>query len=275
MKSWYLFRKKEEGSLLAMLFIILLSLLSISVFTRADPLYTDCSSGRNYTPNGQFHNNLKLLLDDLSLNTTRNETSLGGFYNNSFGDNPYIVYGQSLCRGDVNSTVCRNCIRNASNALLKNCTSQGAMIWFELCQVRYSFQIIVPMQVYTGMFPKSDKKKQLVENPVLFNQVLMYLMSEISKEAAFNVSKLKFATGKIRFSDKETIYGLLQCTLDISEGECQSCFESSFSELDECCSSRQGGIVVSRNCNVRFELYQFYNDSSTSLLTYTFPKGKD
>ncbi|PON85326.1 Cysteine rich receptor like kinase [Trema orientale] len=248
-------------------------MISVSVFTKADPLYTDCSSGRNYTPNGQFQNNLKLLLNDLSSNTTRNDTSLGGFYNTSVGDNPNTVYGQSLCRGDVNSSVCRNCIRKASLTLLENCTSQDAMIWFELCQVRYSFQILVPIQIYTGMFPVSNKRQKLVQNPVLFNRVLMYLMIEISKEAAFNASKLKFATGQIRFSDKETIYGLLQCTWDIPEGDCQSCFEFSFSELTECCSFRQGGIVVSRSCNVRFELDQFYNDSSTSLLTYTFPKG--
>ncbi|PON41046.1 GPCR kinase [Parasponia andersonii] len=147
------------------------------------------------------------------------------------------------------------------------------MIWFELCQVHYSFQMLVPIQIYTGMLPVSNKKQKLVQNPVLFNRVLMYLMIEISKEAAFNASKLKFATWQIRFSDKETIYGLLQCTWDITEGDCQSCFEFSFSELTECCSFRQGGIVVSRSCNVRFELDQFYNDSSTSLLTYTFPKG--
>ncbi|PON41045.1 hypothetical protein PanWU01x14_292560 [Parasponia andersonii] len=52
-------------------------MISVSVFTKADSLYTDCSSGRNYTPNGQFQNNLKLLLNDLFSNTTRNDTSLG------------------------------------------------------------------------------------------------------------------------------------------------------------------------------------------------------
>lgn len=258
-----------------MLFIIFIIHLSIlSVFSRADPLYTDCSSNINYSSNSEFENNLRLLLNDLSSNTSRG-TPLGGFYNTSAGENLDIVYGQTLCRGDVNPTVCQNCIKDASDRILNNCKSEDAIIWYELCQVRYSFEILVPMQVYTGMFPETNKKKKPVKDPILFNKVLMYLMHKLSDKAAFNASNRMFATGKIKFSDEETIYGLLQCTRDISGGDCNNCLQSVFSELTECCSDRQGGTVVSKNCNVRFELYQFYNDSSTSLLVYPFPQGSD
>ncbi|XP_024025066.1 putative receptor-like protein kinase At4g00960 [Morus notabilis] len=241
------------------IFIIHLSILS--VFSRADPLYTDCSSNINYRSNSEFENNLRLLLNDLSSNTSRG-TPLGGFYNTFAGENQDIVYGQTLCRGDVNSTVCQNCIKDAGDRILNNCKSEDAIIWYELCQVRYSFEIIVPMQVYTGMFPETNKKKKPVKDPILFNKVLMHLMLKLSDKAAFNASNRMFATGKIKFSDEETIYGLLQCTRDISGGDCNNCFQSVFSELTECCSDRQGGTVVSENCNVRFELYQFYNEGA-------------
>lgn len=255
-----------------MRFIVILALSILFVLSKADPLYTECSANINYTGHSEFESNLRLLLNDLSSNTSR-DTSLGGFYNTSVGENPDIVHGQTLCRGDVNSTVCRNCIENAGDHLWNTCKGQDAMVWYEFCQVRYSFQILVPMQVFTGTLPESNKQHKFVEHPVLFEKVLMHLMHNLANEAAFNASKHMFATGQIKFSDKETVYGLLQCTRDISGGECNNCFQSAFSELTECCFRRQGGIVVSKNCNVRFELYQFYNDSSTSLLSYPFPKG--
>lgn len=265
-------KSKKKGSLLTMRFIVILALSILFVLSKADPLYTECSANINYTGHSEFESNLRLLLNDLSSNTSR-DTSLGGFYNTSVGENPDIVHGQTLCRGDVNSTVCRNCIENAGDHLWNTCKGQDAMVWYEFCQVRYSFQILVPMQVFTGMLPESNKQHKFVEHSVLFEKVLMHLMHNLSNGAAFNASKHMFATGQIKFSDKETVYGLLQCTRDISGGECNNCFQSAFSELTECCSRRQGGIVVSKNCNVRFELYQFYNDSSTSLLSYPFPKG--
>ncbi|KAJ6978803.1 hypothetical protein NC653_027078 [Populus alba x Populus x berolinensis] len=48
---------------------------------------------------------------------------------------------------------------------------------------------------------------------------------------------------------------------DIRPHECLKCLKSAITDLEGCCSSRKGGMVLSRNCNVRFELYQFYNVS--------------
>ena len=73
------------------------------------------NNSRNYTQNSPFENRLKQLLELLPSNT-----SITGFYNTSIGDGDYqdTVYGQALCRGDVNSTACRNCIQNASQKIL-------------------------------------------------------------------------------------------------------------------------------------------------------------
>ncbi|XP_035544322.1 uncharacterized protein LOC109003350 [Juglans regia] len=60
-----------------------------------------------------------------------------GFYHTCTGEDSDIVYGQALRRGDVNSTVCRICIQTATKEILKQCVSEDAMIWFELCLVRY------------------------------------------------------------------------------------------------------------------------------------------
>ncbi|GMY36980.1 cysteine-rich receptor-like protein kinase 15 isoform X1 [Fagus crenata] len=218
------------------------------------------------TLNSTFENNLKQLLELLPSNTSKT-----GFYNTSIGEDKDTVYGQALCRGDVNSTVCQNCIENASQEILSQCNSEDAMIWFELCQVRYSFQRFFSSSVYTGKYDDvQNNLEQNISDPVHFDEVLTYLINNISIEAANDISM--FATGEIEVSKKQTIFGLVQCTRDMSNGSCVDCLRSALSDLQACCFSRQGGTVVSRNCNVRFEIHKFYNASSL-ILTYPYSKG--
>ncbi|KAF5474717.1 hypothetical protein F2P56_006589, partial [Juglans regia] len=221
---------------------------------------------KNYTLNSPFENNLKLLLESWSASASSWAT---GFNNTFVGEGRDRVYGQALCRGDVNSTVCQICIENASQKILKQCKSEAAIIWFDLCQVRYSFQNFSSMMVYTGKYPdqKRVEMNKKVSNPVHFVQVLTYLMNYISNVTAFDPSTRMFATGEIKFSRKKTIYGLVQCTGDMAQQDCYNCLNSALKELQECCSSLEGGYVVSRNCNVRFHLDRFYYGSGL-MLTY-------
>ncbi|KAF5474709.1 hypothetical protein F2P56_006587 [Juglans regia] len=262
----HIWKMDKKDALLAMLLLIIPLLMRpmlAATPASGDPLFTFCNteiSIKNYTLNSPFENNLKLLLGSLPSNT-----SLTGFNNTSTGEDSDRVYGQALCRGDVNSTVCRNCIQTATKEILKQCRSEDAMIWFELCQVRYSFQNFFSSMVYTGKYPEQNRMQKNISNPVHLEQVLTYLMNNISNETAFDPSTRMFATGEIKFSRKKRIYGLVQCTTDISEESCYNCLQSAFRELQACCFYRQGGIIVSRNCNMRFELYRFYNASSFQL----------
>lgn len=255
-----------------MLIFIILTLLFSHHISASDPLFTWCASEiPDYTLNSSFHNNLKILLKSLSSNI-----SASGFYNTSVGDQQDTVYGQALCRGDIdlNSTVCKNCVEKASQDVLNKCRSQDAMIWYDLCQVRYSFQMFISRMVYTGKLPKQDSLQKNVSDPARFSQILMYLMRNLSSEAAFVPAKEMFASGEIQFSQKITIYGLVQCTRDISETSCYNCLSSALGDLSACCSYREAGIVLSRSCSVRFETSQFYNTSSQYILVYPTSKGK-
>ncbi|KAF7811125.1 cysteine-rich receptor-like protein kinase 15 [Senna tora] len=250
--------------------IFIIPILFFHHVSGSDPLFIWCPSEiPDYTPNTPFHNNLKLLLESLSSNI-----STSGYYNTSIGEEQDKVYGQALCRGDINSKICEKCVEEASQDILNKCRSQDAIIWYELCQVRYSFQMFISRMVYTGKFPEVDnQEKNVSKDPKRFSEVLMYLMNNLSYEAAFVPSKNMFASGEIEFSRKITIYGLVQCTRDISDTSCYNCLSSALGDLSACCSHREGGIVLSRTCNVRFELSQFFNASSQYLLVYPSSKG--
>ena len=253
--------------------ILILSTVS-ALLSGAVPLHISCLTEKgNYTGHEKFKTNLDRLLDDLSSNTTRN-ASQPGFYEASIGDFPDKVYGQALCRGDVDSTVCKNCVQSSSRYIFGHCESIDAIVWYELCQVRYSSEMFSGMQVYTGKYPDHNvREKEIASNRNRFSKVLMLLMNEVSNEAAFNLSRNMFATGETEFSKGKIVYGLSQCTRDIIPGDCRSCLNSAITELGKCCSSRQGGIILSQSCNLRFQLYQFYNITSNSHSTYSFPKG--
>lgn len=260
----------SKDTALAKFLLIIPFLILFNPTAAAESLYTYCSNDTsNYTLNTPFEENLKLLLQALPSNT-----SLSGFYNTSIGETPNDkIYGQALCRGDVNAAVCESCIVKASQEILKNCKSKDAIIWLDLCQVRYSFQSFFSMQVYTGKYPDWDAQEKSISNPDQFNQILKYLLSNLSTEAAFNPSRRMFATGEVKFSAKQTIYGLVQCTRDISTGDCKICLDSASGDLDACCFGKQGGIILSRNCDMRFEMYTFYNASSSNLLPNPTSQG--
>ena len=264
---------KDTPSVLLLFIISMLSIHRQSV-SGADPLDTYCPTESEfpfYTPSSTFHNNLKVLLGLLPSNTASNK----GFNDTSVGEGVDKVYGQALCRGDItNSTVCRECIEKASQDIMNRCRSQNALIWYELCQVRYSFQMFFSSMDYTGKYPDHNLQEKNSSDPSGFDQVLAYLMNNLSQEAAFNPAKNMFAAGEVQFSGMKTIYGLVQCTRDLSETDCGSCLSSALTELTACCSYREGGIILSRTCNARFELYKFFNNSSAYLLVFPTSKGK-
>ncbi|KAL2475554.1 Cysteine-rich receptor-like protein kinase 10 [Abeliophyllum distichum] len=214
-------------------------------------LNSSCDDNVPYELNSPFYNNLMNLFNSLSLNTPQSQ----GFYKTSIGNDQ--VYGRALCRGDVNSAVCQNCVESACQDLSKKCQTQSAVIWYDECQVEYSYGTLTT--AYTGKYPESNNEK--VSDPVQFCQVLTNLSTILAKMAKRD--ELMFATGKRKLTKNETIYGLVQCTRDISSEECGSCLYLAFTDLNGCGSS-EGGMVLSRTCNLRFELKPFYSEPHTS-----------
>ncbi|TYI04437.1 hypothetical protein ES332_A10G017700v1 [Gossypium tomentosum] len=240
--------------------MLLLIMFIFSIKVSSNPLYTFCSDNTgNYTSNSTFENNLKWVLDSLP-----SDTSGTGFYSTLIGEGVDRVYARALCRGDVNASLCRNCVKNASQDVLDGCKTLEAIVWYDDCQVQYSFQNS-SLMVYTGKYPDSNNKEKNISNPGRFDDVLTFLMNNVSNDAAYD-SELMFKTGEVKVNKKETLYGLVQCTRDIVGDTCRSCLDSALKDLNGCCRSRTGGSVLSRNCNVRFQIYKFYNVMNSPLI---------
>ncbi|KAM7465174.1 hypothetical protein LguiB_012736 [Lonicera macranthoides] len=229
-----------------------------------------CSNTTTYTPNSTYQTNLNLLLSTLSSNATfsSNSTNNGTFFSTSTaGQNPpNIAYGLFLCRGDVTSTVCRDCVAIVTAEITNRCPNQkSAVIWYNECMLRYSNASFFSTVVGEPMFYLVNIAN-VTDQVTRFQQVLAETMDDLVNRAPvdnFNDQFVKgFATQQAIVTSSQRLYALVQCTQDLSEQDCKGCLQMAVNRLPQCCSGRQGGRVLLTSCNVRYEIYPFYRELS-------------
>ncbi|XP_057424955.1 cysteine-rich receptor-like protein kinase 10 [Lotus japonicus] len=244
--------------------ISMFMLLSFAT-SEAAPVYsavacTDDQFATYYQPNTTFQTNLNLLLSSLVSNATLHD----GFYrtNISIGT-PNEVKGLFLCRGDVTPSACHDCVSAASVNITRRCTNQTeSIIWYDECMLRYTnsstLNNIVPGTSLMSVqaVPDSDRSG--------FSDFLASMLNEAAQEAVDSSSGKKFATREANFSSSMKLYTLAQCTPDLSSSDCNTCLRSAISAIPSCCDGKRGARNLLPGCNIRYELYPFYNVSAIS-----------
>ncbi|XP_042504420.1 cysteine-rich receptor-like protein kinase 10 [Macadamia integrifolia] len=215
--------------------------------------------GANYTTNSniQFTTNLNLLLSTLSSNAS--SSTKHGFYNFTTGQNQYKVYGLFLCRGDVTTETCQNCVETASKEIIQLCpVNREAIIWYEQCMLRYSNRsIFSTMEVEPRIFRAFLFDN--ASNPDQFNQIQSGLMDKLITRAVRGPSSpAMFAIGDEKFSLFQNIYGLVQCTPDLSETDCYKCLRGAVSAIQNRYYGTVTVALYQPSCVVRRSDLPFY-----------------
>ncbi|KAJ8561118.1 hypothetical protein K7X08_027308 [Anisodus acutangulus] len=198
----------------------------------------------------------KDLLFEFAYNQFSSQTASLRFSASSIGQKPDRSHGLSLCRGDVSSDDCKSCILDASQELGKRCPyDKEAIIWYDSCLLKYSDDC------FRGEIDNRYKfymwNVAVVSKPEYFNSKMRELLGSLIDEAYW-VQDL-YATGEMKIGENEKLYGLVQCTKDISNEECKKCLEVIVTELPHCCDGQKGGRDVGGSCNFRYEMYPFFN----------------
>ncbi|XP_020080794.1 cysteine-rich receptor-like protein kinase 25 isoform X2 [Ananas comosus] len=237
---------------------LLCSLLLILLHTptsKSSTFYINCPTNANYTANSIFQSNLNLLLSSLP-----SEAAPSGFYNISVGrSGADQVYGLALCRGDVSSADCNACLtRAAQDAVAKCPRGMSSTLWYDDCMLRYSNYSFFGIADSSPLVYLSNV--QNVTDPQLFDDQLGQLMKSLAMKAAYGSGRPPlFAVGEVNFTSFNNIYGLVQCTRDLSPTGCYGCLSSYIGSIPQCCSTKIGGRIEGENCIVRFESAPFYN----------------
>uniref|UniRef100_A0A7N0TRI7 Gnk2-homologous domain-containing protein n=1 Tax=Kalanchoe fedtschenkoi TaxID=63787 RepID=A0A7N0TRI7_KALFE len=214
-------------------------------------LYHKCS-GANYTSSSAYQKNLNTLLSSL----TSNNGIDYGFYNFSEGEGIERVNFIALCRGDVRQAACQRCVNFSTTDLPQRCpTQKEAIVWYDNCMFRYSNQSIFRTWEQPALYMWNLNN---VSDVTKFSQSLDGLLSDLRKEASAGDSRQKFAIGDASYANYTRIYGLVQCTPDLSEVQCSNCLDRSFRDITNAFNGKQGGRVIGPSCNFRYEIDQFY-----------------
>ena len=236
--------------------IIALAFLICLSFSLAQP--QSCSNTDTFYANITYRKNLNLLLSSLPSHVADS----GGFYNATIGQGLNKVYAQALCRGDLDMAKCCNCMNTTSQEITKQCTNpKEGFKWGanSTCILRYSNRNIFGiMEVAPSQWEPSLKNISSTDSEQ-FNQTLHNLMKSLVTKASLGSSSLKFAVGNKSFNSSTDVYGLVQCTPDISQKDCISCLHYAVGDISRCCGGKVGGKVLRLSCIVWFELYKFYN----------------
>ncbi|KAA8519271.1 hypothetical protein F0562_013527 [Nyssa sinensis] len=209
-----------------------------------------------------YRSNLNLLLSALSQNTT----SYKGFRYETTGQ----VHGLYMCRGDVMSDVCQDCVSTAIKELQQRCSNdrEEAVIFYDECLVRYSnrsfwgaIEISPMLLFYDGKNQSQPEDSDIDARYLVYglmmsapNMSLMYDMAEYSPKA------------------NENRYSFVQCSRDLSREGCANCLLQITYNLEFCCEGRRGYRVFSPSCTLRYESYLFYRKEAKPV---TLPnKGK-
>ncbi|XVE87857.1 hypothetical protein DITRI_Ditri19aG0021900 [Diplodiscus trichospermus] len=249
------------------LFSLTITFILALTIAQEEPLDYYCiDTNGNFTRNSIYETNLNRLLSSFSSNTANDY----GFYNMSSGEGIDRVNSIALCRGDVNSGDCIGCINNASAVLRDLCPNQKeAIIWYDNCMFRYTNRSIYGVVENDPSFYMWNNNN--VTAVGAFNQSLATLTDSLRNNASSGTSQRKFATGSAEVTAFQTVHALVQCTPDLTQIECNSCLSDAIDFIPECCDGKQGGRVIGPSCNFRFEIYRFYNLTSTDTLSPSAP----
>ncbi|KAE9611710.1 putative protein kinase RLK-Pelle-DLSV family [Lupinus albus] len=209
-------------------------------------------------PISMFFSLLSSLLSNATHGTSSYTTAMGMGNSNA-------VNGVYLCRGNVSSATCTECMTTAVANIKNLCPNKSeSIIWYDECMVRYTNTYFNPLSI--------DPRLNLWENESIstseideFNEKLLSFLGSLASEAANSVSAVKYSTGEWDFTEEIRVYGLAQCVPGVTNDQCEGCLVNASRTLETCCEGKEGARALLPWCNIRYYLFQFYNTSGTSI----------
>ncbi|KAG4380603.1 hypothetical protein GLYMA_16G202400v4 [Glycine max] len=221
-----------------------------------DPTYLNHSCPTDVTVDSTFQMYLKTLLFYLSSNATNGKKSYKDNVENT-------VYGLFMCRGDLPSQLCQQCVLNATHRISSVCNSvQEGIIWYSHCMIRYSnlyFFSEVEESPNFDMLNLTSSSTSIIPGQDYFTFTLSDTIVKLAQEAGDTTER--YVTKSLKLTDLQTLYTLAQCTQDLSSDGCKNCLEDINGKIPWFRLGSVGGRVLYPSCNLRFELFQFYRGS--------------
>nr|CAD1829377.1 unnamed protein product [Ananas comosus var. bracteatus] len=234
-----LFLSLSQFLLLLLLLLLLHPLLPPAVAD--DPIYHICGNTGNYTANSTYQSNLSLILSSLAANASGGGA---GFSEGTAGQTPNQVSGLA-------SAAATPTLPPAAPA------SASAPPTYDDCLIHFSD---LHFLTSTGNSQQAVlyNSNKITYKPHVFDEMTAWLINRTADWAAHN-TKSRFATAEAKYTADIPLYGLVQCTPDLTPVECRQCLQSLIGEMPQWFLGREGGRILGVWCNLRYEVYSFFD----------------
>lgn len=254
-------RSRCMGQSLTLFYLIILlpTFINITLHGQICNGTTTKCGGGNYTEGSTFEKNLKIVFDRLAEGANKT-----GFNISVYGQSPNRIYGLLQCREDMTADQCFSCWQFATTNIRQDCgTAVGGSIWPFQCFLRYgNYNFIGQLDTDLGSNYAEAFGNTVVFVPTDFEGTAQNLLEKLSIEAASETKRSAFSTALD--SASQTIYGLVQCTRDLSTRDCRRCLSYSISKVFT--SDTAAGIQYwSQSCILRYGIYPFFNSAAFAL----------
>ncbi|KAK8461028.1 hypothetical protein SEVIR_2G436700v4 [Setaria viridis] len=188
---------------------------------------------------------------------------------------PDAAYGVALCRGDFTGDACARGLGDALASAVNDSESafgcgrqlRDVTLFYDRYQLRFSGADFLSGD---GDTPKWAGNNTNFVKPAdaarRFDGLVSELVNKIADIAAGRPDR--YATGRSRFQEQGlTLYGLVQCTVDMPPERCRACLDGLISAFPATFPSGQhGGRILVPRCTVRYETDDtFFNTANLSV----------
>ncbi|XP_022720560.1 cysteine-rich receptor-like protein kinase 10 isoform X2 [Durio zibethinus] len=196
-----------------------------------------CLGPENEIANASYISNLTALLDSLP-----SKASNESFYY----DNSNEVFSLFLCRGDVSSSVCQDCVHNATRTLIQRCPSnKTAIIWYDQCMLRYSNINFVGLADLRPTVVVRNNTSRDAGTPGLVSSLVDQALRAENMFAAYEMAAENGAWNR---------RGLMQCTRDLNVDKCSNCLRELLNQANNCCIGTIGWHILAPSCYITYDM---------------------
>ncbi|XP_066354714.1 cysteine-rich receptor-like protein kinase 10 [Miscanthus floridulus] len=237
--------------------LLLLAALALVFVTAAGqgaktvrPFAPSCSTSGNYTDGSQYKKNLDQLLAALPTAAGDN----GWFYNGTAGTGADQVFGLIMCYADRNATQCLECLAGAPAGITALCPgSRNVSAAYDACVLRYSdtdfFSVASRDEAFYVMWPSTVDQARL-EN------ARSSLMNRLARTVPVSLLFVANESAPLAGSS-DSVYGLAQCTWDLTAIECSWCLNTYIALLPGRFPNNTGGALKGYSCYIRYSIGAF------------------
>ncbi|XP_039771887.1 cysteine-rich receptor-like protein kinase 6 [Panicum virgatum] len=159
--------------------------------------------------------------------------------------------------GDIGASACNTCVATGFQDTQQFCAfAKDAAVYYDSCLLCFS---------NTNFIATADNDvvmilmntKNFTGNADSMRLMLFTLLNDTTQQAAG--SSTRFTTARLDISLLPTMYCLVQCMPDLAAGEYAACLRDFLQLTLRYLDGKQGGRLIGVRCNMRYEIYPFYN----------------